>query len=103
MGCLLRAGQSAATAGAVCLEWSRDESTLSAVRQRAEVAAAAAAVSNADSGQASQYNRTSSSGNSSGSLPVAKVILASAARIPKVRAHLNRLLHFSFLNAMLIP
>lgn len=66
------------------LQWTRDESTLSEVRQRADAAAAAAAVSNADSASASQYNRTGSTAEGADQLPVARVIVASAARIAKV-------------------
>lgn len=66
------------------LQWTRDESTLSEVRRRADAAAAAAAVSNADSASASQYNRTGSTAEGVDQLPVARVIVASAARIPKV-------------------
>ncbi|BDA44908.1 probable ribokinase at N-terminal half [Coccomyxa sp. Obi] len=83
-GAEIRVGQSAATEGPMFLEWTRDESTLSEVRQRADAAAAAAAISNADSASASQYNRTGSTAERADQLPVARVIVASAARIPKV-------------------
>lgn len=75
-----------ASDGAVQLTWSRDESALPEVRQRAEAAAAAAAVSNADSTRALEYNRVRSDSALPACATVASIIVASAAQIGKVRA-----------------
>ena len=81
-GC--REGISAASDGPVLLTWTRDASALDAVRQRAEEAAAAAAVSNAETSRALEYN-TQTVASSEGEALAASVVVATAAGIAKVK------------------
>jgi hypothetical protein len=67
----------------VRLTWTREESALPVVRRKAEEAAAAAAVSNADGARSLEYNRVAS-GTQPADATVASVIVASAAKISKV-------------------
>ena len=80
---LCRIGTSAASDGPVLLTWTRDASELDAVRQRAEDAAAAAAVSNAQTSRALEYNVQEASLSNRDPIS-ASVVVASAASIAKV-------------------
>jgi hypothetical protein len=80
-GC--REGISAASDGPVLLSWTRDASAQDAVRQRAEKAAAAAAVSNAETSRALEYNMQTVA-SSEGEALTASVVVATAAGIAKV-------------------
>ena len=66
------------------LTWAREASSLYAVRQRAEEAAAAAAVSNAQTSRAHDYNSQQAPSSDEESLQ-ATVAVATAAGIAKVR------------------
>ena len=83
-----RLGHCAAAHGPRSLGWSRGASGLPGVRERAAACAEAAASRNAQSGRGDEY-----SGRPSGDAEVAaaaaphiaSIIVASAARLPKVR------------------
>lgn len=69
--------------GPVLLTWNRDASELDAVRRRAGEAATAAAVSNAQTSRALEYNTQQASSSSKEGL-AASVVVATAAGIAKV-------------------
>lgn len=83
--CGCREGISAASDGQVLLTWTRDASALDAVRQRAEEAAAAAAVSNAETSRALEYNMQTVASSEREAL-AASVVVATAAGIAKVNS-----------------
>ena len=79
-----REGSSAASDGPVLLTWAREASSLDAVRRRADEAAKAAAVSNADPSRAVNYNSQGAPSSDEQSLQ-ASVAVATAAGVAKVR------------------